>query len=146
MLDETALEPRYLELELTETCAMDDAEASIEILNDLKQTGVTLAIDDFGTGYSCLSYLKRFPIQKLKIDKSLVRDITSDANDAAIAASTIALAKVMNLNVTAEGVETEGQSSFLQAHGCDEAQGFLYGHPVAAKDFAGFFDGSGWLH
>jgi diguanylate cyclase (GGDEF)-like protein/PAS domain S-box-containing protein len=135
ILESTALAPEYLELELTESAAMDDPEASIATLARLSQHGVALAIDDFGTGYSSLSYLKRFPIDKLKIDRSFVRDITTDANDAAIAASTIALAQAMNLRVTAEGVETRDQMSMLREQGCDDAQGFYYGPAVRAEEF-----------
>ena len=135
ILEATALAPEYLELELTESAAMDDPEASIQTLERLSQHGVGLAIDDFGTGYSSLSYLKRFPIGKLKIDRSFVRDITTDANDAAIAASTIALAQAMNLRVTAEGVETKDQMTILREQGCDDAQGFFYGAAVRADEF-----------
>ena len=140
ILETTALAPQYLELELTESIAMDDPESSIMTLAELSRQGVALAIDDFGTGYSSLSYLKRFPIGKLKIDRSFVRDITTDANDAAIAASTIALAQAMNLRVTAEGVETHDQMSMLREQGCDDAQGFFYGPAVRPEEFVRYLE------
>ncbi len=143
VLRETSLDPQYLELEVAECCAMDDAEAKLETLNSLRRTGVSLAIDDFGTGYSSVRYLKRFPIRRVKIDRSFVQDVTRDPNNAAIAASTIALAKTLQLDVIAEGVETEEQSVFLRQHGCDHGQGFLYGRPMPASDFERFFGAGG---
>lgn len=135
ILSEVGLSPEHLELEITESIAMDNVEATIEKLEVLKKMGLQLSIDDFGTGYSSLSYLKRFAIDKLKIDKSFVRDIVTDANDAAIAASTIALAHKMGLKVIAEGVETAEQVAFLREQGCDEVQGYFYGKPVIATEF-----------
>lgn len=134
-LQEVGLSPEYLELEITESIAMDNVEATVEKLEVLKRMGLQLSIDDFGTGYSSLSYLKRFAIDKLKIDKSFVRDIATDPNDAAIAASTIALAHKMGLKVIAEGVETAEQVAFLREQGCDEVQGFFYGKPMLSGDF-----------
>ncbi len=135
ILQETGLSPENLELEITEGIAMDNVETTVTKLEVLKNMGLQLSIDDFGTGYSSLSYLKRFAIDKLKIDQSFVRDIVTDPNDAAIAASTIALAHKMGLKVIAEGVETAEQVAFLREQGCDEVQGFFYGKPVSALDF-----------
>ena len=106
MLRETGLDARFLRLEITESMIMGDVNASIAILQELDRMGILCAIDDFGTGYSSLSYLKKFPISALKIDKSFVRDVTSDTNDASIAISIIALARSMKLSVVAEGIET----------------------------------------
>lgn len=134
ILQETGLEPEALELEITEGMIMNDLEAAIETMQALGKMGVSLAIDDFGTGYSSLGYLKRFPIAGLKIDRSFVRDIISDANDAQIATSVIALAHSMNLRVVAEGIETAEQLSFLQEKGCDHGQGFFFNLPCSAEE------------
>lgn len=134
ILQETGLEPDALELEITEGMIMNDLEAAIETMQALGKMGVSLAIDDFGTGYSSLGYLKRFPIAGLKIDRSFVRDIISDANDAQIATSVIALAHSMNLRVVAEGIETAEQLSFLQEKGCDHGQGFFFNPPCSAEE------------
>jgi diguanylate cyclase len=121
---------------MTETVVMHDASQAIVTLEKLSEMGIHISIDDFGTGYSSLSYLKRFPIDKLKIDRSFIRDISSDSNDAAIVRATIALAHSLRLRVIAEGVETEDQLQFLRAVGCDEYQGFYKSKPVPAADFA----------
>jgi diguanylate cyclase (GGDEF)-like protein/PAS domain S-box-containing protein len=133
VLAETGLEPQYLELEITESMTMVHAERTMLLLRTLKHMGVHLSMDDFGTGYSSLGYLKQFPIDTLKIDKSFVRDLTTDPNDAAIAEAVIALAHSLNLSVTAEGVETEAQLSFLKARRCDEVQGYLIGRPAPGE-------------
>ncbi|RYY03444.1 MAG: bifunctional diguanylate cyclase/phosphodiesterase [Gammaproteobacteria bacterium] len=141
ILRETQLLPEYLELEITESCAMEHAGETINQLNQLNQMGMYLAIDDFGTGYSSLAYLQRFPIQKLKIDRSFVNDIHDDMNDAAITKTIIALAHSMQLRVVAEGVETEHQAEWLRQRGCDQAQGFLYAKPMSPKQFESHFHG-----
>ncbi len=134
VLAESGMEARYLELELTESMIMHDPARVIEILRQFAGMGVHLSVDDFGTGYSSLSYLKRFPIDKVKIDQSFVHDITSDPDDAAIAKTIISIAHDMKLRVIAEGVETEGQASFLRTHHCDEMQGYLFSRPVPPEE------------
>lgn len=127
---ETGLDPEWLELEITESTIMKDAEQNIQMLEKLKDMGISLAIDDFGTGYSSLSYLKHFPINRLKIDRMFVRDITTNPDDAAIAEIIIAMAQTLNLDVIAEGVETTAQMQFLAYHNCHDMQGFLFSRPV----------------
>ncbi len=139
ILKETGLEAKHLELEITESCAMEHAGETINQLNQLNQMGMFLAIDDFGTGYSSLAYLQRFPIQKLKIDRSFINDIHDDHNDAAIAKSIIGLAHNMQMRVVAEGVENERQAEWLREMGCDQAQGFLYSKPMSAKQLENHF-------
>jgi diguanylate cyclase (GGDEF)-like protein/PAS domain S-box-containing protein len=132
ILAETGLQPRLLELELTESASMEDPKKTFEILRQLKDMGVQLAIDDFGTGYSNLSYLKRFPVDKLKLDQSFVRDIISDPDDLSIARAVIAMAHGLHLTVIAEGVETASQLALLAENGCDEMQGYFFSRPVDA--------------
>lgn len=136
ILKETGLDPHYLELELTESIVMHSAEQFAIRLHELKNLGVQLAIDDFGTGYSSLSYLKRFSLDRLKIDQSFVNDIVTDADDAAITRSVISLGHSLNLRVVAEGVETREQLAFLRSNGCDEIQGNYYSKPLSADDFS----------
>ncbi len=139
ILRELDLPAEYLELEITESCAMEHAGETINQLNQLNNMGLFLAIDDFGTGYSSLAYLQRFPIQKLKIDSSFILDIQDDLNDAAIAKTIIGLAHGMQLKVVAEGVEKECQAEWLRQQGCDQAQGYLYAKPLTVKQFESHF-------
>ncbi len=143
MLDKHGLRGGDLELEVTESVAMENPEASIVSLRALRDLGVHLAIDDFGTGYSSLSYLKLLPIHTLKLDRSFVRDIESDRNDAAICTATIALAHTMGLTVVAEGVETAAQQAFLVQQGCDFLQGYLFSKPVPAPEALVFIQSHG---
>ena len=136
VLHETGLAPQYLELELTESLLLSSADVTFSVLQELKALGLKLAIDDFGTGYSSLSYLKQFPVSKLKIDRSFVRDIAVNPDDAAITTAVISMAKSLNLTVIAEGVENEAQMSFLRAHQCDEIQGYYFSKPLAADKVA----------
>jgi len=135
VLKSTGLEPKYLELELTESMIMNDVDNAVLILQTLKQLGVKIAVDDFGTGYSSLSYLRRFPIDVLKIDQSFVNDLTNDADAAAIVVAVISLAHSLRLQVIAEGVETVEQLWFLRAYGCDQMQGYYFSRPVLAETF-----------
>jgi EAL domain-containing protein (putative c-di-GMP-specific phosphodiesterase class I) len=135
ILKETQVDPTSLELELTEGSIMKDPEQAIEKLQELKRMGLRVAIDDFGTGYSSLNYLKRFPIDTLKIDQSFVRDLTTDAHDAAIVQAIITLAHALGLTVIAEGVETQEQLEMLTLLECDVVQGFLFSKSLSAGDF-----------
>jgi diguanylate cyclase (GGDEF)-like protein/PAS domain S-box-containing protein len=135
-LKETGLDPGSLDLEITESSAMQNAEQSIATLSDLKELGVGISMDDFGTGYSSLAYLKRFPIDKIKVDQSFIRDIPDDSDDAAIVTAIIAMARSLQLVVVAEGVETEEQIDFLKQHGCDRMQGFVMSRAVPPAEFA----------
>jgi diguanylate cyclase (GGDEF)-like protein/PAS domain S-box-containing protein len=134
VLRENKIDPDLLELELTETLLMSEAEEAVETLLQLKSLGVQLAVDDFGTGYSSLAYLKRFPLNALKIDRAFIRNAVTDPDDAAIALTIINLAHSLKLKVVAEGVETEGQLNFLRSHGCDEMQGYYFARPLKVED------------
>ena len=134
VLQETGLAPEYLELEITESSLMQEVDKAIEIMQELTRMGVQIAIDDFGTGYSSLSYLKRFPIRRLKIDRSFIRDVCAGSQDAAIVSAIIALAHSMHLEAFAEGVETAAQKRFLIDKGCWHGQGYLFSPPLGAAD------------
>ena len=138
-LESTGLDAQHLELELTESLMMQDADLSIKIMEEFDRMGVKLSIDDFGTGYSSLSHMKHFPIDKLKIDQSFVHDIGTNRDDKEIVVSIIMLGHSMNLNVIAEGVETKEQLDYLREHHCDEIQGYYYSRPVPADEFETFF-------
>jgi EAL domain-containing protein (putative c-di-GMP-specific phosphodiesterase class I) len=133
-LERTGLDPRDLDLELTESSIMRDPEQAVAKLQALSRLGIRLSIDDFGTGYSSLAHLKRFPIKALKIDQSFIRDITTEPNDAAIAQAIIALAESLRLKVVAEGVETREQLDLLRRFRCDEMQGYLFSKPLPPDD------------
>jgi EAL domain-containing protein (putative c-di-GMP-specific phosphodiesterase class I) len=136
VLEETGLDPRLLELELTESILMNRAESSARVLHAVREIGVTVALDDFGTGYSSLSYLRRFPVDALKIDKSFVRFISTAGDAIPLVTAVIAMAQSLKLRVIAEGVETFEELEFLRNHQCDEAQGFYFSRPVPAQQFA----------
>ena len=136
ILKDTGLDPRSLELELTESVLMKRAESTESILKALRARGVQLAVDDFGTGYSSLSYLRRFPVNALKIDQSFVRQITTAPDDTKIVTAVISMGRSLNLRVVAEGVETQEELAFLRAHECDEAQGYYFSRPVLPQQFA----------
>jgi EAL domain-containing protein (putative c-di-GMP-specific phosphodiesterase class I) len=130
------IDPRLLEFELTESILMSDSEYAVETLHLIKALGIQLALDDFGTGYSSLSYLRRFPLDALKIDRSFIRDVTANSDDASIVLAIINLARSLKLKVIAEGVETRDQMVFLTRHGCDEAQGYYIARPMPGEDMS----------
>ena len=134
IIEQAGIDPGFLQLELTESLLMKDAAEAARTLASLKALGVRLSVDDFGTGYSSLAYLKRFPLDELKIDRAFIRDIVTEPNDAAIALSVISLAHSLKLKVVAEGVETEEQLGFLRAHRCDEMQGYYFARPMQIAD------------
>jgi EAL domain-containing protein (putative c-di-GMP-specific phosphodiesterase class I) len=136
VLKETRLAPEYLELELTESLLLANADVMLSVVEELKAMGLTLAIDDFGTGYSSFSYLKRYRVSKLKIDRVFIRDVAVNPDDAAITAAIISMAKSLRLKVIAEGVETEAQMTFLRAHQCDEIQGYYFSKPLTVDNVA----------
>jgi diguanylate cyclase (GGDEF)-like protein/PAS domain S-box-containing protein len=136
VLHETGLAAHHLELELTESILLANADVTFSVLQELKAMGLTLAIDDFGTGYSSFSYLRQFRVSKLKIDRSFIRDVAVNPDDAAITTAIINMAKSLNLKVIAEGVENEAQMSFLRAHQCDEIQGYYFSKPLQLDEVA----------
>jgi len=143
ILARTGLDPRFLELEVTESSVMEHADITIRTLHELKSMGIHLSIDDFGTGYSSLSYLKRFPIDSLKVDQSFVRDIPGDPEDAAIASAVIALGHSLRLTIVAEGVETSEQLTFMRERGCHRVQGYYFSRPMPVAELPGYLAGSG---
>jgi EAL domain-containing protein (putative c-di-GMP-specific phosphodiesterase class I) len=136
LLNSIGLDPRYLELEMTESMLLKNVDENVAVLRKLGMLGTSLAVDDFGTGYSSLAYLKQLPIDTLKIDRTFVRDIETDADDAAIIKAIIAMAHSLDLRVTAEGVETQGQLAALRKLRCDQFQGYLLSPAVPADEFA----------
>ncbi|MEN6520400.1 MAG: EAL domain-containing protein [Armatimonadota bacterium] len=139
-LKSAGLEPRYLELELTESALMHNTDQAVRALNELRELGVRISLDDFGIGHSSLGYLKRFPVNTVKIDQSFVRDITTDPDDAAIAGAVVAMAHSLKLNVIAEGVETLQQLEFLRSLNCDEMQGYFVSRPIPPDEFLQFLN------
>jgi EAL domain-containing protein (putative c-di-GMP-specific phosphodiesterase class I) len=142
ILEEYGINPALLEFELTESVLMIEPESAVEILREIKSYGIGLSVDDFGTGYSSLAYLKRFPIDTLKIDRMFIKDITSNHEDAAITRAVIVLAHELDLNVIAEGVETFDQLELLVKHGCDQIQGYLFSKPVTSDECAAMIKSS----
>ncbi len=138
-LQDTLISPKGLGIEITESALMGNTEKEVQILTELNALGIELAIDDFGTGYSSLSYLKQLPLDFLKIDKSFIDGVASDRRDQAIVRATIVMAHGLDMKTIAEGVETEEQLSFLQKHGCDEIQGYLFSRPLPADEIQGIF-------
>lgn len=136
ILGRTGLDPRWLELEITESILMGDINAIVARMEELRRLGVSLSIDDFGTGYSSLSYLSRFPVTTLKIDRAFIADVQSNPNTAEIARAIIGLSRGLNLEVVAEGAEVQEQVDFLRVHGCDVVQGYFYSKPLPADEFA----------
>lgn len=145
-LERDGVDPRLIEIEITESSLMQQPEQARAALTKLRQLGIRLSLDDFGTGYSSLGYLKRFPLDTVKIDRSFVRDIAADAGAAALTRAVITLAHSLNLNVVAEGVETEEQHSLLSAYGCDEGQGYLFAPALPAERCAELLAGQRRLH
>jgi diguanylate cyclase (GGDEF)-like protein/PAS domain S-box-containing protein len=135
IIEQSGIDPRYLKLEMTESMVIDNVADTIEKMHKLKTLGLTFSMDDFGTGYSSLAYLKRLPLDQLKIDQSFVRDISNDPNDAAIVQTIITMGNTLGMNVIAEGVETQEQLNFLRLHGCATYQGYLFSRPVPLADF-----------
>jgi len=134
ILDKNRCDPKYLELEITENQIMDNPHVTIELLNLIKSLGIRISIDDFGTGYSSLSYLKKLPIDTLKIDKTFIDEVANNEQDAAISKTIITLAKTLNLNIVAEGVETIEQKDFLLKNECSTVQGYFYHKPMSEED------------
>jgi len=134
-IEETGVDPRHVELELTESTIMQDDAVTVRVLRELREMGMGLALDDFGTGYSSLSYLRRFTIDRVKIDRSFVSELPDNPDDAALTSAIIAMAHGLRLNVVAEGVETTRQALFLSTRGCDEVQGYLFGRPSPPDEF-----------
>ena len=136
ILRKRCVDPKLLEFEITESTLMEHGESTSAALRALKDLGISISIDDFGTGYSSLSYLRQFPIDTLKVDQSFTQEIAANTSDATIITAVINMSRGLNHRVIAEGVETFSQLEFLQAHGCDEGQGFYFSRPVPASQFA----------
>jgi diguanylate cyclase (GGDEF)-like protein len=134
VISDTACSPNYIELEITESMVMHDPSGAVDLINELKELGVRIAMDDFGTGYSSLAYLRRFPIDSLKVDRSFIADVPNDAGNVAITQAIIAMARTLHLTVIAEGVETAAQFNFLRSRGCDEVQGYYFSPPVPFEE------------
>jgi EAL domain-containing protein (putative c-di-GMP-specific phosphodiesterase class I) len=132
------IKPKHLELEITESLLMSDVPETISVLQAFKKAGLRLSVDDFGTGYSCLAYLKKFPLDALKIDRSFVQGLHENQDDPAICASILAMARELGLKVIAEGVEVKAQLEFLEHHGCNEFQGFLYSKALPLDELEAF--------
>jgi EAL domain-containing protein (putative c-di-GMP-specific phosphodiesterase class I) len=139
-LGESGLPPRALEIEITEGVLVEDLPEIGQTLERLRALGVRIAVDDFGTRYSSLSYLRRFPVDTLKIDRSFIHDLLSDSDDAKLVAAIIAMGHSLNLEIVAEGVETRDELRFLRARGCDLVQGYLFSEPLSPAGFAGIVD------
>jgi len=139
MLEKHGVSMKHIELEITEGSLIEDIDKTLEMLNELKDLGFQLTIDDFGTGYSSLAYLKKLPIDKLKIDQSFIRKCVSDPVDAALVKSIISMAHNLNMNCIAEGVEDEEQFHFLQEQECNEIQGFYFSKPLVVQDFQAMY-------
>ncbi len=140
---ETGMDPRWIELEVTESVMLPDPQQAVKLLRNLKAMGVRLTIDDFGTGYSSLAYLKRLPIDCVKIDASFIRGIPVDASDVAITETILAMARSLGLKVVAEGVETRDQVQFLERRGCDEMQGYYFSKPLPAEELVAYLEEQG---
>jgi EAL domain-containing protein (putative c-di-GMP-specific phosphodiesterase class I) len=138
LLEEKEIPPTSLELEITDSILMEDSALAVSGLRELGEIGLKLAVDDFGTGYSSLSYLKQFPLNVLKVDRSFVRDVTTDQDDAAIVDAILAMSKRLKLEVVAEGVETIEQLEFLKGHGCERVQGYYFSKPLLLSDLIEF--------
>jgi diguanylate cyclase len=134
IIAETGADPKAIELEITESALLDSTDALVAQLERIRALGVTLALDDFGTGYSCLAYLKRLPIERLKIDRSFIKDLPGDAEDAAIASATLSMARDLGMDVVAEGVENESQRDYLVSRNCGAIQGYFISKPQAASN------------
>ena len=141
ILEETGLSAEAVELEIVENILLHNDPATLTLLHDLREMGLGLAFDDYGTGFASLSLLKRYPVSRLKIDQSFISDVDTNPEDAAVVNAVLFLAKSFKMEVIAEGVETEAQLEFLKAHGCPEAQGYLFGQPVSAAEFRDKFLG-----
>jgi EAL domain-containing protein (putative c-di-GMP-specific phosphodiesterase class I) len=140
MLDRTGADPHTIELELTESMVVEDIEDAVAKMKVLKSHGLSFSLDDFGTGFSSLAYLRRLPLDQLKIDRSFIRDIQMDAASGAIAQAIISLGRAMGLSVIAEGVETEEQRECITRFGCNSFQGFLFSKPLALEEFERFLN------